>query len=213
MSKEIPQPSPLPPSVTQGENTLLLRLRSLRHFFFLSQSSYLSHFLELAAVELRKSTKSAGVTRLQPLLDLALAAEGAPFREDVRVFISNHGALYDWLLKIVSVQGIAVAEQLEDDDKEKKEKEKEDGKKEKALLGTWIRLQSISTVKPSAFSHRCLVPRLCCAVPIISGYIAEHSDAISNHFPFLAPPQAYRAIVIYHVDGSKAAYMEMFVAW
>ncbi len=128
-------PLPSAPPYSQRENTLILRLRSLRHFFFLSQGSYLSHFLELAAVELRKSTKSVGVTRLQPLIDIALAAEGAPYREDVRVFVGNSGSLYDWLLKIVSVQGIAAAEQLEEEEKEKKEKDKEDGKKEKPILG------------------------------------------------------------------------------
>jgi gamma-tubulin complex component 2 len=120
----------------RSENTLISRLRSLRHFFFLAQGSYLPHFLDLASVEMRKSTKSVSHTRLQPLLDIALAAENSPHREDVKVIIGTTGGLYDWLLKIVSVQGVAPGEQPDEDDREKKDKDK-DGRKEKdkGILG------------------------------------------------------------------------------
>jgi gamma-tubulin complex component 2 len=68
----------------------------------------LTHFLDLAHGELRKSGRSASLVKLQSLLDLALTTdaqgEDALYREDVRVGMSPHG-LYDWLLKVVSLSG------------------------------------------------------------------------------------------------------------
>src|SRR6266436_5354843 len=37
------------------DQQLIPRLRSLKHYFFLSQSSFLTHLLDLAHLELRKS--------------------------------------------------------------------------------------------------------------------------------------------------------------
>ncbi|EIN05477.1 hypothetical protein PUNSTDRAFT_115910 [Punctularia strigosozonata HHB-11173 SS5] len=93
---------------------LLPRLRSLKRFFFLSQSSFLTHFLDLAHSELRKSARSASLVKLQSLLELSLntggeggkgEGENASFRDDVRVSIAGSG-LYEWLLKVVSVTGV-----------------------------------------------------------------------------------------------------------
>ncbi|KZS97042.1 gamma-tubulin complex, DGRIP84/SPC97 component [Sistotremastrum niveocremeum HHB9708] len=114
-------------------NTLVSRLDSLRHFFFLSQGSFLLHFLDLTVSEMRRSTKSVSQARLQPLMDLALAAEGAPYREDVKVVISTNGALYEWLLKIVSVQGAGPNEVGDEEQREDAKKSKE---KEKSSLMT-----------------------------------------------------------------------------
>ncbi|KAH7105791.1 Spc97/Spc98 [Auriculariales sp. MPI-PUGE-AT-0066] len=88
------------------DQQLVLRLRTMRHFFFLCQSSFLTQFLDLAASELRKSARSANLTKLQSLLDLALKDDGNPelCREDIKVTMATSG-LYEWLLKVVSVSG------------------------------------------------------------------------------------------------------------
>ncbi|KAH9003301.1 Spc98 family-domain-containing protein [Lactarius hatsudake] len=88
---------------------LVPRLNFLKRCFFLSQSSYLTHFLDLAHTELRKTSKTASLVKLQSLLDLALGgdahADDIPFREDVRVTMATTG-LYEWLLRIVNVSGV-----------------------------------------------------------------------------------------------------------
>jgi len=90
------------------DQQLLSRLRSLKRFFFMSQSFFVTHLLDQAQGELRKSSKSASVLKLQSLLDLALNTdlhgEDTMFREDVKVKMATNG-LYDWLLKIISEKG------------------------------------------------------------------------------------------------------------
>lgn len=98
------------------DQQLIPRLRSLKHYFFLSQSSFLTHLLDLSHTELRKSAKSASIVKLQSLLDLALNSDGGVvqgedvmFREDVRVTMAGSG-LYEWLLKVVSVSGVIIGD-------------------------------------------------------------------------------------------------------
>lgn len=129
------------------DQQLIPRLRSLKHYFFLSQSSFLTHLLDLSHTELRKSAKSASIVKLQSLLDLALNSDGGVvqgedvmFREDVRVTMAGSG-LYEWLLKVVSVSGVIVGEDGEPSgdsaphEETKKEKEKDD---KKPMLGTSV---------------------------------------------------------------------------
>jgi gamma-tubulin complex component 2 len=125
------------------DQQLIPRLRSLKHYFFLSQSSFLTHLLDLAHLELRKSAKSASIVKLQSLLDLALNSDGGAgpgedilFREDVKVTMSGSG-LYEWLLKVVNVNGVIGGEDGEHGgdgghEESKKEKEKDD---KKPMLG------------------------------------------------------------------------------
>jgi gamma-tubulin complex component 2 len=88
---------------------LVPRLNCLKRCFFLSHSSYLTHFLDLAHIELRKSAKAVSLVKLQSLLDLALGTDAhgddVSFREDVRVTMATTG-LYEWLLRIVNVSGV-----------------------------------------------------------------------------------------------------------
>jgi gamma-tubulin complex component 2 len=88
---------------------LVPRLHCLKRCFFLSHSSYLTHFLDLAHTELRKTAKVASLVKLQSLLDLALGTDAhgddVTFREDVRVTMATTG-LYEWLLRIVNVSGV-----------------------------------------------------------------------------------------------------------
>jgi gamma-tubulin complex component 2 len=91
------------------DQQLIPRLRSLKRYFFLSQASFLTHLLDLAAAELRKTSRSASIVKLQSLLDLALSndarGEDALYKEDVKVTMADSG-LYDFLLKVVNVSGI-----------------------------------------------------------------------------------------------------------
>ncbi|KAG6877179.1 hypothetical protein C0993_009601 [Termitomyces sp. T159_Od127] len=120
------------------DQQLIPRLRSLKRYFFLSQSSFLTHFLDLSASELRKPSKIVSTAKLQNLLDLALNTdangEDMLYREDVKVTMSDSG-LYDFLLKVVSVSGVIGGEDAEhegapghEEHKKEKEKEKENKK-------------------------------------------------------------------------------------
>jgi Gamma tubulin complex component C-terminal len=96
------------------DQQLIPRLRSLKRYFFLSQSFFLTHMLDLSHTELRKAAKSASTVKLQSLLDLALntdvSGDDVLFREDVKVTIAESG-LYEFLLKIVNVNGVIGGEE------------------------------------------------------------------------------------------------------
>jgi len=122
------------------DQQLIPRLRSLKHYFFLSSSSFLTHLLDLAHIELKKPAKGVSIVKLQSLLDLALTGEDAAFREDVRVSIASSG-LYEWLLKVISVSGVINGEEGEGvpDEELKKDRDREKDDK-KPMLGTCIQL-------------------------------------------------------------------------
>ncbi|OCF40305.1 gamma-tubulin complex component 2 [Kwoniella heveanensis CBS 569] len=91
------------------EQELIPHLRSMKHFFFLDQSDFLTNFLDLAGSELRKPAKAASLVKLQSLLDLAVrnpasSSSNDPYKDDLKVVMQSQG-LYDWLLKIVSTTG------------------------------------------------------------------------------------------------------------
>ena len=111
------------------DQQLIPRLRSLKRYFFLSQSSFLTHLLDLASTELRKSSKSASTARLQNLLDLALNTDSLgedQFKEDIKITVADTG-LYDFLLKVVTVSGVVKPEETGGMEEEPK-KEKDDKK-------------------------------------------------------------------------------------
>lgn len=89
---------------------LPLRLRSLKHYFFLDPSDSFSYFLELGSSELRKPAKSVNTSKLQSLLDLVLRQPGTvasldPFKEDVKVEM-NEITLINNLQRVVNITGI-----------------------------------------------------------------------------------------------------------
>lgn len=89
---------------------LPLRLRSLKHYFFLDPSDSFSYFLELGSSELRKNVKSVNTSKLQSLLDLVLRQPGTvasldPFKEDVKVEM-NEVTLINNLQRVVNITGI-----------------------------------------------------------------------------------------------------------
>ncbi|KAI0320499.1 Spc98 family-domain-containing protein [Amylostereum chailletii] len=90
------------------DQELVPRLRYLKRHFFLSHSSFLTHFLDLSHSELRKAAKSASLVKLQSLLDMTLSSDphsdDMTFRDDMKVVMMGSG-LYEWLSKVVGEKG------------------------------------------------------------------------------------------------------------
>ncbi|KAF9366693.1 hypothetical protein BGX34_010368 [Mortierella sp. NVP85] len=90
---------------------LLGRLRSMKRYFFLDQSDYFTHFLDLAADELKRPWREMSLTKLQSLMDLVLRNPSSitvndVFKEDLKVDTSSHG-LVEQLILINSIKGQA----------------------------------------------------------------------------------------------------------
>jgi gamma-tubulin complex component 2 len=124
------------------DQQLVPRLRSLKRFFFLSQSFFVTHLLDLAQGELRKPAKSSSIVKLQSLLELALNTdlhgEDSMFREDVKVTMASSG-LYEWLLKIISVNGVIGGEEGEGIDAGHAQEDGKKGKEDKKqILGEFF---------------------------------------------------------------------------
>jgi hypothetical protein len=96
-----------------------------KHYLFLASSSFLTHLLDIAHIELKKSAKGVSIV-IQSLLDLALTREDGTFRKDVRVSLASSG-LYEWLLKIIRVSGMIGSEKGEGvpDEEAKKDRDQE----------------------------------------------------------------------------------------
>ncbi|CAO3688904.1 unnamed protein product [Rhizopus stolonifer] len=100
-------------NLLMDERQLIGRLRSLKHYFFLDQSDFLTSFLDLAKDELKQPASEIPQTRLQSLMDLVLRNSSSvaaydPFKEDVKVSMS-HLKLVDQLLRIINVAGMEAA--------------------------------------------------------------------------------------------------------
>lgn len=122
----------------------------MKHFFFVDQSDFLTNFLDLAASELRKPSKSASMVKLQSLLDLAVrnpasSSSNDAYKDDLKVSIQSTG-LYEWLLKIVSKTGGGMTDDgeldfgaggIDDGDAASRKSDKE-----KVVLGEWGVLDS-----------------------------------------------------------------------
>lgn len=93
---------------------ILERLRSLKHFFFFSESDFLLSFLEQSGHELVKKvsptkTRETVQQRLQTHLGAVLGSSSTvgfedPYREDVRIVLASEGA-YDQLKRIAETKG------------------------------------------------------------------------------------------------------------
>ncbi|ORE20229.1 hypothetical protein BCV71DRAFT_89003 [Rhizopus microsporus] len=93
-----------------NEKQLIGRLRSLKHYFFLDQSDFLTSFLDLAKEELKQPASDISQTRLQSLMDLVLRNSSSvaaydPYKEDIKVSMS-HLKLVPQLLRIINVSGM-----------------------------------------------------------------------------------------------------------
>ncbi|PWN47840.1 hypothetical protein IE53DRAFT_348536 [Violaceomyces palustris] len=90
------------------------RLRSLKHFLFLSESDFFMSFLDQSAHELRKKVdphriRETTQMRLQTHLGMVLGSSSSvgfhdPYREDVRVELASEGA-YAQLKRIAETKG------------------------------------------------------------------------------------------------------------
>ncbi|KAG0091455.1 hypothetical protein BGZ92_000657 [Podila epicladia] len=99
------------------ERQLLGRLRSMKRYFFLDQSDYFTHFLDLASGELKRPSKEVSLTKLQSLMDLVLRNPSSVtvndiFKEDLKVDMS-HLSLVDQLLRIIHVGGLTQGERVD----------------------------------------------------------------------------------------------------
>lgn len=130
------------------DQELVPRLRYLKRHFFLSHSSFLTHFLDLSHSELRKAAKSASLVKLQSLLDMTLSSDphsdDMTFRDDVKVVMMGSG-LYEWLSKVVGEKGDLrgtdsttpngdTQSERKDGDKGKEKEKKDKDKKDKTQL-------------------------------------------------------------------------------
>ncbi|KAF9978542.1 hypothetical protein BGZ73_001961 [Actinomortierella ambigua] len=89
------------------EKQLLARLRSMKRYFFLDQSDYFTHFLDLAFAELKRPSREVSLTKLQSLMDLVLRNPASVtvndvFKEDLKVEMSRT-SLVDQLLRVIHV--------------------------------------------------------------------------------------------------------------
>lgn len=80
------------------------RLDSMKHYFFLSQSDFMSHFVDIASSELRKPVEKVNMSKLQSLLDIVLPAQD-PFKENLKVEM-NSASLIDSLTRVINISGV-----------------------------------------------------------------------------------------------------------
>lgn len=186
------------------DQQLILRLRSLKRYFFLSQSSFLTHLLDLSHSELRKSAKSASLVKLQSLLDLALntdaLGEDAMFREDVKVTMATSG-LYDWLLKVVRVSGdIDGVDGAKGNGQEESKKDKDD---KKQMLGNHFCHNFNMCCLLLSRSHRCPDTRLQCQISPLIGHFPQDDPPLPADIQIPPASEARRIIVIRYVDRAQ----------
>jgi gamma-tubulin complex component 2 len=83
--------------------------RSMKHFFFLDQSEFMSQFIDNASTEFKKPAKSVSMIKIQSLLYMAITNPASPtsldpHKDDLRATMATSG-LFEWLGKIVNRQG------------------------------------------------------------------------------------------------------------
>ncbi|KAI5480700.1 spindle pole body component ALP4 [Pseudohyphozyma bogoriensis] len=121
------------------DQLLTSRLLSIKRYFFLDPADVFTHFLDLAKAELAKKKKATSLSKLQGMLEMALSrnpySAADTYKDDLTVKLES-SALTTWLVKVISVEGVAKgsgrdgADALGDGLVE--EKKKDDAKQEKA---------------------------------------------------------------------------------
>lgn len=86
------------------------RLQAMKHYFFLSQSDFMSYFLDLASPELCKPIDKVNLSKLQALLDLVLPAQEL-LKENIKVEM-NSTNLVDSLTRVINISGIEDGDML-----------------------------------------------------------------------------------------------------
>lgn len=192
------------------DQQLVPRLRSLKRFFFMSQSFFVTHLLDLAAPELRRPAKSASIVKLQSLLELTLNTdihgEDMMFREDVKVTMSGSG-LYEWLLKIISVNGVIGGEDGEGMDhvQDEGKKGKED---KKQILGQPSLLPSTMLHLILDHSNRRFDPRLQREISAFVGHFTKDHPSVSTIVSIPPSPEACGTNTLRNVVGAENGALE-----
>lgn len=99
------------------DRKLIDRLRSIKTFFLLDQSDYLTHFLDLASPHLSKPANSVSLPKLNSILELVIQSSstmalGDSFKDDLTIEMSPL-SLFDQLIRINSMVGIDMKKHLE----------------------------------------------------------------------------------------------------
>ncbi|KAI8895937.1 Spc98 family-domain-containing protein [Globomyces pollinis-pini] len=104
-------------NVLRVENDLLGRLKSMKTFFLLDQSDYLTHFLDLALVHLIKPVSHISLPKVNSLLELVVRTPSTVSSNDIyKDSLSVEFApisLFDQLSKINSMVGIDMKKHLQ----------------------------------------------------------------------------------------------------
>ena len=84
-------------------------VRSVKHYFLLDQSDFLTHFLDLALPELNRPSRDNSIEKLRSLLELVIRNPSSvlandPYKEDISVDLST-SSVWDLLIRINLVQG------------------------------------------------------------------------------------------------------------
>lgn len=168
----------------------------MKHYFFLSHASFLTHLLDLSSTELRKSAKSASIVKLQSLLDLALNTDASGigendifrFRDDVKVTMAASG-LYDWLIEVASVSGMSAEDGMEMDYHMQEEQAKgKDKEEKKPILGVCDRRHASLQTNLIFLSHRCNDIGLQRQVPFVPSHLSQDRPTIPAHLPIPVEP-------------------------
>ncbi|KAJ3307096.1 Gamma-tubulin complex component 2 [Kappamyces sp. JEL0829] len=91
--------------------------RSIKTFFLLDQSDYLTHFLDLAVFQLTKPVSQVNLNKITSLLELVVrtpstASSSDPYKDDLTIELSSL-SLFDQLMRINSMVGIDMKKHLE----------------------------------------------------------------------------------------------------
>lgn len=196
--------------VSVSRNGIILTVRSMKHFFFLDQSDFLTNFLDLASSELRKQSKQASIVKLQSLLDLAIRNPGSSssndlYKDNLKVTIASQG-LYDWLIKIVSRTGGGLGDDGGELDFGSGERFEDDAAASKTLFGESTDRYSTSSMMLTC-STRCGGIRFFGQIPSLARHLAQDNHPIPAHFPLLTPPASSRIGPIDHVARPQGAQL------
>lgn len=91
--------------------------RSIKTFFLLGLSDYLTHFLDIASTHLVKPASQISMSKITSLLELVVrtpstVSSSDPYKDDLRIEMSPL-SLFDQLLKINSMVGIDMKKHME----------------------------------------------------------------------------------------------------
>lgn len=183
---------------------------ALKQHLFLSESSFITHFLDLSLFELSKSSRSASASRLQSLLDITLRTPGSgvadTFKEDaVKVVIATE-RVYELLNKIISQSGDMGVEGYQVPSAADRRREAD---KKKELFGSSSSLPLATSERLTREGHsvRGGDARLHGRLPGLARHLAPDHDAVPDLVSAAGPAQARRDPAGGHVDGPHGGRM------